>query len=271
MADWALYRTPDPALRDSGLVCLGAGEQSGALPSFYRRTLDSHALVIISQGQGRVWGADGPRSALTVTAPSYFWLPPATPHGYGPDIHGWTEHWILYSGVTAGAPHALGLRADPLTPVSCVAEPWTHFPALRRALFDAGAAGSLAASGTVMLLLAALSTSAEQGDGVELQYLQENYAAPAVVEMAVRTLRITSYGLRKRVLAATGLSPIELVLRLRVERAQSLLVETNWTIARVAAAVGYADAAYFSRLFARRVGQPPSQFRAQQQRAVAEF
>lgn len=268
MIDWAHYRTPDPALRDSGLVCLGAGEQSGLLPSFYRRSLDSHALVIVSKGSGKVWGADGPRSAKPVVAPSYFWLPPNLLHGYGPDIHGWQEHWILYSGVTAGVPRALGLIAEPLTPVPCLAEPWLHFPALREALTIAGPAGSLAASGTVMLLLAALATQIEDEASIELRYLRENFAEPAVVEVAVRELSVSAYRLRQRVFAATGLSPMQYVVGLRVERAQSLLAETDWIVARIAAAVGYADAAYFSRLFASRTGQPPSRFRQQQQRLL---
>lgn len=268
-SDWAQYRTPDPALRDAGLVCLGAGEQSGALPSFYRRTLDSHALVLVSRGSGRVWGADGPQRSHKVVAPSYFWVPPAVLHGYGPDIHGWDEHWILYSGATAGAPHALGLRTGPLIPMPCPVGAWARIPELREPLGLPGAAGDLAASGMAMLIMAALSTGTEEAGSAELRHLRENFAAPAVVDAAARNAGVSAYGLRKLVRAATGLTPIEYVLRLRVERAQSLLVETDWTVTRIAAEVGYSDAAYFSRLFADRAGQPPSRFREQQQRSRA--
>jgi AraC-like DNA-binding protein len=49
---------------------------------------------------------------------------------------------------------------------------------------------------------------------------------------------------------------------IRIERARRLLIETDSTIAEIAAAVGFRDAAYFSRVFHRSVGVSARDFRA---------
>src|SRR5699024_6129544 len=96
--EWAHYLPASPALRETGLACLGAGEQSGPLPPLAERVLSRHALVLVSSGAGTF---TDPAGTHPVTAPAWIWLEPGTPHSYGPDAHGWTEHWVLFEGVGA--------------------------------------------------------------------------------------------------------------------------------------------------------------------------
>ena len=51
--------------------------------------------------------------------------------------------------------------------------------------------------------------------------------------------------------------------RLRILRAQEYLANTPDSITLIAMQVGYSDAAYFSRVFRKQVGQSPSDFRKQ--------
>jgi AraC-like DNA-binding protein len=60
---------------------------------------------------------------------------------------------------------------------------------------------------------------------------------------------------------ATGLPPHRYQILLRMERARILLGNAAVSVADVGAAVGYDDAAYFSRLFARETGVSPSAWR----------
>jgi len=60
-----------------------------------------------------------------------------------------------------------------------------------------------------------------------------------------------------------GVTPIEYVIRCRMELAQQLLLFSGLPVRRVAETAGYHDVAYFSRQFSRRVGMPPSAFRRQ--------
>ena len=59
-----------------------------------------------------------------------------------------------------------------------------------------------------------------------------------------------------------GSTPTQDLIRLRIEKAKRLLVgHPQLEIKQVAAAVGYEDALYFSRLFKKETGMNPSAFR----------
>ena len=67
--------------------------------------------------------------------------------------------------------------------------------------------------------------------------------------------------LRRRLKAATGLSPGGYVRMMRLERAKQLLVQQAGTVSEIAYQVGFQDPDYFSRLFKQTVGVPPSAYR----------
>jgi AraC family transcriptional regulator len=60
----------------------------------------------------------------------------------------------------------------------------------------------------------------------------------------------------------TGASPHAYLATLRVERAQTLLAETDLSIAAVSARVGYASPSHFTKAFHQAVGLTPRAFRA---------
>ncbi len=58
----------------------------------------------------------------------------------------------------------------------------------------------------------------------------------------------------------TGISAKQFLIRIRMNRAQSLLQSGEHNISEVADIVGYSDIYYFSRLFKKTTGVPPSAF-----------
>ncbi len=58
-----------------------------------------------------------------------------------------------------------------------------------------------------------------------------------------------------------GVSIIEYVLSLRLEKAKQLLIEGELSIHKIAESVGFQDHNYFSRIFKKRVGMSPSDYR----------
>jgi len=60
---------------------------------------------------------------------------------------------------------------------------------------------------------------------------------------------------------STGLSPYQHVLRERVERARQLLLNSEHSVADVAAAVGFGDSLQLTRIFRKLVGTTPTAFR----------
>ena len=59
----------------------------------------------------------------------------------------------------------------------------------------------------------------------------------------------------------TGFSPLDFILRQRVQHAASLLATTPDSITAIASAVGYEDAYYFSRCFRKIMGCSPRAYR----------
>lgn len=68
--------------------------------------------------------------------------------------------------------------------------------------------------------------------------------------------------LERRVRKVFGVSPTQYVLRVRVEHAARLLVETDRGLADIAVASGFYDQADFTRRFARLTNETPAQFRS---------
>ncbi len=60
---------------------------------------------------------------------------------------------------------------------------------------------------------------------------------------------------------ACGVAPMRYVTRLRLQRAQSLLRESDDSMAQIADACGFASQAYFNRVFKKSFGQSPGAYR----------
>lgn len=59
----------------------------------------------------------------------------------------------------------------------------------------------------------------------------------------------------------TGETPHAHVMRLRLEKAQAMMLETEETLSQIADACGLADQAHLTRLFRQRIGATPYQWR----------
>ena len=100
-----------------------------------------------------------------------------------------------------------------------------------------------------------------------IEYLiEENEQVIRVIKLA-RLAGMSPYAFSRAFKEATGYSPYEFVLRMRVERSKSLLTDRRNTGAFVAAAMGYHDESHFSRSFKRVTGVTPSEWRKQVTRA----
>ncbi len=64
--------------------------------------------------------------------------------------------------------------------------------------------------------------------------------------------------------AATRLTPLEYVNRVRIQAAQRQLIASDKSITEIALETGFYDSAHFSRMFTRAVGKSPLKFRKRQ-------
>jgi transcriptional regulator GlxA family with amidase domain len=89
------------------------------------------------------------------------------------------------------------------------------------------------------------------------------------VARAVTEAAIPERTLKRRFKAATGLSLLDYVQNLRIEEAKRLLETGDRAVDEISYDVGYDDASFFRRLFRRRTGVAPAQYRRAFQRIAA--
>jgi AraC family transcriptional regulator len=72
---------------------------------------------------------------------------------------------------------------------------------------------------------------------------------------------LSEYHFSRMFKRATGMSPSQYFIRLRMSRARHLLLETDGTIIDIGLEVGYSSPSHFSQVFRREVGITPSAYR----------
>lgn len=92
-------------------------------------------------------------------------------------------------------------------------------------------------------------------------WLGEHFRERNAVAGAVRHAKIPERSLKRRFKAATGLTLIDYLQNLRIEEAKRLLETSARSADEISFEVGYEDASFFRRLFRRRTGLSPVQYR----------
>lgn len=95
-----------------------------------------------------------------------------------------------------------------------------------------------------------------------LREIEENYRAASLTDVAA-AFHVGLPYLSAEVKRATGSTFKELLLHKRLDKAPRLLRETRLTIQEVCAAVGYDNTSYFHRVFRRRYGKSPKEYRSE--------
>jgi transcriptional regulator GlxA family with amidase domain len=104
----------------------------------------------------------------------------------------------------------------------------------------------------------------DHGDGdiqSAQQWLREHFSVASPVEEMVRQSRLAERTFKRRFVAATGLTPIAYIQRLRIEDAKRRLERTEAPVDEISWRVGYEDPAFFRRLFRRTTGLAPGAYR----------
>lgn len=100
-----------------------------------------------------------------------------------------------------------------------------------------------------------------------LRYVEERYADGSLKELAERE-KTDEAQLSRRIRGVTGRTFTELMREKRLQQAAWLLRHTKNSVETVAAAVGYENLSFFRRLFFKRFGNTPAEFRAGIQRGA---
>jgi transcriptional regulator GlxA family with amidase domain len=93
------------------------------------------------------------------------------------------------------------------------------------------------------------------------QWIAQNYPLAQPVAQMTRLSGLAERSFARRFQQATGMAPLEYVHTLRLEEAKQMLEAGTEPVEAIANEVGYEDAGFFSRLFRRKVGLTPVQYR----------
>jgi transcriptional regulator GlxA family with amidase domain len=92
-------------------------------------------------------------------------------------------------------------------------------------------------------------------------WLADHYAEAAPVGAMIQLSGLPERTFARRFALATGMTPLDYVHALRLEEAKQMLETEDTPVEAIALEVGYQDSSFFGRLFRRRVGQTPMQYR----------
>jgi transcriptional regulator GlxA family with amidase domain len=92
-------------------------------------------------------------------------------------------------------------------------------------------------------------------------WVAENYREASPVAQLIEVAQLPERTFMRRFREATGLTPLDYVQALRLEEAKQMLETGDLPIEAIANEVGYEDASFFGRLFRRKVGLTPAQYR----------
>ncbi|AIQ13057.1 helix-turn-helix domain-containing protein [Paenibacillus durus] len=93
------------------------------------------------------------------------------------------------------------------------------------------------------------------------EYIHRSYTSPIRIDLLSSMALQSRYHFIRSFKAATGFTPYQYILRLRIQRAKYELEYTEATISAISAGLGFASASQFYRAFVKITGKAPEQYR----------
>lgn len=235
------------------------------------RTLDEYQFNYITDGYGTL---EIPSGTYQIQPGTIMIITPGTRHRYRPDPStGWTEHYIGFKGKISS--HFLKQSFwDMTSPVISCGGRNEIFDTYEK-IFDLvqlqKPAYQQIASGLIIKLIGYLISFEKQSsfEGKEVEdlvtaaraYMWENVNQSADLHEFAKKHSISYSYLRKMFKLYTGIAPHQYYLDLKIMRAKELVMSTDKTVKEMTYDLGFDSIHYFSRIFKKKTGYSPSDFR----------
>jgi len=96
-----------------------------------------------------------------------------------------------------------------------------------------------------------------------LAYIHQNYALPLSRQQIAWYVGVSERYLSEIFKQEMGISPWDVLVRFRIQRARELLKTSDSSITEIAIQVGFSDSSYFGRVFKKQTGLSPKAYRQQ--------
>lgn len=229
---------------------------------------DACILLYCLDGKGYV-RTDG--HLYTLTASEAFCIPRGMPHCYYADEHDpWSILWVHFKGEDIVRYPIDRMKIVRLNSPASDRRMQSYFEILFRVLEKNYTLGNfIYISQMLSLILSEIyfrertdeNTSQNRHVTAVIRYMYAHINRGLTLDELSEQVGLSKSYLNTIFRASTGHPPLDFFLRLKMEEACKLLQMENKYIYEVAAAVGYSDPYYFSRMFRRIVGISPKEYR----------
>ncbi|WP_346237075.1 AraC family transcriptional regulator [Niabella insulamsoli] len=227
-------------------------------------------LIYCAEGKGHY---QTEQAEHTLLPGQFFMLPPGQFHMYQADLKNpWSIYWIHFSGDMLKTFNHLIKADDFVAPTKVkneikIIEQWSDIYSALSAGFEQS--NLTYANLSLYKLLATFVCPIEfikplaDEDPISrsIAYMKANIHLPLTVQELAARQNLSGSHFMIRFKSKTGTSPIDYLIRLKIQFACQLLKQTDLRVNEVAEKTGYQDVFYFSRIFKKYTGVPPTKFR----------
>lgn len=287
MNDFFRYLTASPEDKDWGIYLTVGGRYESAPQSIYPqkdhpsgyyfdwatgRKLNEYQLNYISEGRGLFETKAG---SFQIEAGTLLIIEPGKWHRYKPDqASGWTEYFIGFNGnlaehfVSSAFAH---LNGQPVHYSSDQLETLKTYHEILELVKSQKPGYHQIASSFILRLLGSINAQMKSQNFDELEveklvnsaknYMWEHVHENVDLKLFSKNHSVSYSYFRKMFKLYTGLAPHQFNLDLKIMRAKELLASSNLSIMEITFMLGFDSIYYFSRLFKKKTGFPPSHFK----------
>lgn len=241
------------------------------------RILNEYHFVLISKGQGIFESKSAGRRKINEG--DAFLLFPGEWHRYKPQKKtGWTEHWVGFSGEIAN----LIMKDHFFKKENPVVTNFNNqlvsklFQTLYYLIQEEPFGFQRTASAICIQLMAEVCNT-QLGSGLKHKspishakhIMNAKIDEQIDFDVLAKNLGISYSKFRSDFKRQTGLPPLQYFLLLKIEKAKSLLINTDSSSKQIAYELGFESDFYFCRLFKKKIGISPQKFRMKKQYLVS--
>jgi len=239
--------------------------------SIGRRLLE-YQILYITKGEG-IFDSELTGSRK-IYAGDVFFLFPGIWHTFKPDQNtGWHEFWIEFSGeiIKYFRKNEFLNPYNPVITIGLQEDVASSYLKIIKLIKDGKPGFQYIASGILLQIIGQLFALRKyqsfEGKEIENQIKQakllilENMHKPISQEEIAMNVGIGYSLYRKKFKEYTGVSPAQYHIQMRINRAKDLLIMSNQSLKEISNMVGFESPDYFSRLFKKKSGMTPADFR----------
>jgi AraC-like DNA-binding protein len=236
------------------------------------RILDDYYLIYISNGRGTFESSE--TLSFEIRTGTCFFLFPGVWHRYKPDPHyGWEEYWVGFKGhypENLMGQHFFD-KTRPFIHTGLNEDLQRLFHKLLDLVKSSVPGYQQIISGITLELLGivnSISLNKDSGTNSTAKAIakakfrmQESIEHPFEIEQLLDEIPMSYSKFRQAFKETTGFSPNQYYLNIRLNKAKELLTATALSINEIAYHTGFESIFYFSKLFKKKNGISPSDYR----------